>query len=64
MKNAANKTRTPPEPGPGQPEEERSKFIVYGREVLGRRVHKSGGSGRVYLPRDWLGKKVKVIRVD
>src|SRR5439155_144386 len=27
-------------------------------------VAKSGSSGRVYLPPDWIGKRVKVIRVD
>ena len=27
-------------------------------------VAKSGSSGRVYQPPDWIGKRVKVIRVD
>jgi putative transposon-encoded protein len=41
-----------------------SKFEVYGEEMLEKVVAKSGSSGRVYLPPDWIGKRVKVIRVD
>ena len=42
----------------------RIKFEVFGEEVLEKTVNKSSGSGRVYLPLDWLGKTVKVIRID
>lgn len=42
----------------------RSKFEVYGREMIEKDVKKSGNSGRIYLPPDWIGKKVKIIRVD
>ena len=41
-----------------------SKFEVFGQEMLEKVVAKSGSSGRVYLPPDWIGKRVKVIRVD
>jgi len=41
-----------------------SKFEVFGEEMLEKIVAKSGSSGRVYLPPDWIGKRVKVIRVD
>lgn len=41
-----------------------SKFEVYGEEMLEKTVAKSGSSGRVYLPPDWIGKRVKVIRVE
>lgn len=41
-----------------------SKFEVYGEEMLEKVVAKSGSSGRVYLPPDWVGKRVKIIRVD
>jgi putative transposon-encoded protein len=41
-----------------------SKFEVFGEEMLEKVVAKSGSSGRVYLPPDWIGKRVKVIRVD
>jgi putative transposon-encoded protein len=40
------------------------KFEVYGEEILEKDVKMSGHSGRVYLPPDWVGHKVKVIRVD
>ena len=40
------------------------KFEVYGEEILEKDVKMSGHSGRVYLPPDWVGHKVKVIRMD
>ncbi|MBF0510181.1 MAG: DUF2080 family transposase-associated protein [Deltaproteobacteria bacterium] len=40
------------------------QFIVYGQEMLKKEVKLSGNSGRVYLPPDWVGKHVKIIRVD
>ncbi|NHJ01948.1 MAG: DUF2080 family transposase-associated protein [Candidatus Heimdallarchaeota archaeon] len=42
----------------------RSKFEVYGEEMLEKEVKKSGNSGRVYLPPSWIGKRVKIIRMD
>lgn len=41
-----------------------SKFELYGEEMVEKRVKGSGNSGRVYLPPDWVGKIVKIIRVD
>jgi len=41
----------------------RSKFIVYGEEMLERVVKLSGNSGRIYLPPNWVGYRVKIIRV-
>jgi putative transposon-encoded protein len=40
------------------------KFEVYGEEMLAKSVKMSGNSGRVYLPPDWVGHRVKIIRVD
>lgn len=40
------------------------KFEVYGEEMLAKSVKMSGNSGRVYLPPDWVGHKVKIIRID
>ena len=40
------------------------KFEVYGEEMLEKDVKMSGNSGRVYLPPDWVGHKVKIIRID
>ena len=40
------------------------KFEVYGEEMVEKIVKLSGNSGRVYLPPDWVGRHVKIIRVD
>lgn len=40
------------------------KFEIYGEELLEKEVGQSGNSGRVYLPQDWVGKRVKIIRMD
>jgi len=40
------------------------KFEIFGEEMLEKRVKASGNSGRVYLPPDWVGHKVKIIRID
>jgi putative transposon-encoded protein len=40
------------------------KFEVYGEEMIEKEVKQSGNSGRVYLPPDWVGKHVKIIRID
>src|SRR2546426_73376 len=41
-----------------------SRFEVFGQEMIEKIVAKSGNSGRIYLPPDWIGKRVKIIRVD
>jgi len=43
---------------------EKIKFIVYGEEMVERIVKMSGNSGRIYLPPNWIGCRVKIIRVD
>lgn len=40
------------------------KFEVYGQEMIVKRVKPSGNSGRVYLPYEWVAKKVSIIRVE
>jgi putative transposon-encoded protein len=42
----------------------RVKFEVYGEEMLEKKVSLSGNSGRIYLPPDWVGHHVKIIRID
>jgi putative transposon-encoded protein len=42
----------------------KSKFELYGEEMVEKLVKGSGNSGRVYLPPDWVGKIVKIIRID
>ena len=40
------------------------KFEVYGEEMMEKIVKLSGNRGRVYLPPDWVGSRVKIIRID
>lgn len=42
----------------------RVKFEVHGEEMIEKEVKLSGNSGRVYLPPDWVGHQVKIIRID
>jgi putative transposon-encoded protein len=42
----------------------RSKFEVWGEEMIEKEVKQSGNSGRVYLPPEWIGRHVKIIRID
>jgi putative transposon-encoded protein len=48
--------------GHGRPP--RSKFEVFGEEMIEKEVKHSGHNGRVYLPPVWVGKRVKIIRID
>lgn len=41
-----------------------SKFEVWGEEMIEKEVRQSGNSGRVYLPPEWIGRHVKIIRID
>jgi putative transposon-encoded protein len=45
-------------------EEKKVKFEVYGEEMVEKVVKLSGNSGRIYLPPDWVGCRVKIIRID
>ena len=42
----------------------KAKFEVYGEEMIEKEVKQSGNSGRVYLPPEWVGKHVKIIRLE
>ncbi len=42
---------------------EKSKFEVLGEEMIEKKVNSSGNSGRIYLPPEWIGSKVKVIKL-
>ena len=35
-----------------------------GYEMLEKTVNKSGTSGRVYLPVNWINKRVKVVLIE
>ena len=40
------------------------KFEIFGEEMIEKMVKSSGNSGRVYLPPNWVGHNVKIIRID
>ncbi len=40
------------------------KFEVYGNAMIEKKVRVSGNSGRIYLPPDWVGHHVKIVRLD
>ncbi len=52
----------------GKPEDPgkspKAKFSVFGEQLIEKEVKPAGNSGRVYLPLDWVGKQVKIIRID
>jgi putative transposon-encoded protein len=37
---------------------------VTGYQIIEKTVKASGNSGRVYVPAEWVGKKVKVILIE
>lgn len=41
-----------------------TKIQVSGFEMLEKQVNKSGNSGRVYVPIEWVGKNVKIILLE
>lgn len=55
----SNQAETPTEETP-----KKVKFIVYGEEMLEKEVKLSGSSCRVYLPPTWVGRHVKIIRIN
>ena len=50
----------PEEPGRSP----KARFGVFGEEMIEKEVKLSGNTGRVYLPLEWVGKYVKIIRID
>jgi putative transposon-encoded protein len=40
------------------------KLEIEGYEVIEKVVKSGGNSGRVYVPVDWLNRRVKVIRIE
>jgi len=40
------------------------KITIEGYEVIEKTVKGGGNSGRVYLPKFWIGKRVKIILLD
>lgn len=42
----------------------KTKFEIYGEEMIEKPVKSTGNSGRIYLPPDWVGHRVKIVRID
>ena len=57
------KTENKKEWGP-KSTKEKVKFEIWGEEMIEKQVKLSGNSGRVYLPPNWVGHHVKIIRID
>ena len=53
-----------PQKGPAPDCTNRPKFTLYGVEIVEKKVSVCNKGGRIYLPLRWLGKKVKIVRVD
>ena len=51
-------------PSAGEIDRTKVKFEIYGEEMIEKIVKSSGNSGRVYLPPNWVGHNVKIIRID
>jgi hypothetical protein len=62
------KQKTRPKKNGGKPEgasmSAKTEFRIFGEEMIEKKVKTSGKTGRVYLPGDWVGKQVKIIRID
>lgn len=43
---------------------EQMKVEVQAYQVIEKTVKASGNSGRVYVPKEWVGKKVKVFLLE
>jgi hypothetical protein len=48
--------------GPGR--SVKVKFGLFGEEMIEKEVKPRGSAGGVYLPSDWVGKLVKIVRID
>ncbi len=48
----------------GEASQNKVKFEVFGEEMIEKTVKLSGNSGRIYLPPNWIGHNVKIIRID
>jgi putative transposon-encoded protein len=42
----------------------KAEFRVFGEEMIEKKVKSIGNTGRVYLPLNWVGRLVKIIRID
>jgi putative transposon-encoded protein len=45
-------------------EMEETQIQIAGYEMLEKKASRSGNSGRVYVPVEWIGKRVKIILLE
>lgn len=64
VKNSNKKIEDDEKKPAAEPPNTKVKFEIYGEEMIEKRVKASGNSGRVYLPPNWVGHRVKIIRTD
>lgn len=64
VKNSNKKIEDDEKKSAAEPPNTKVKFEIYGEEMIEKRVKASGNSGRVYLPPNWVGHRVKIIRTD
>ena len=43
---------------------DKMEIKIEGYQIVEKVVKLSGNSGRVYVPIDWVGKKVKVVLIE
>ena len=47
-----------------EPVDTKARLEIFGLEMIEKTVRHCGASGRIYLPSDWIDKRVKIIRTD
>lgn len=40
------------------------KIQMEGYEVIEKKADKGGNSGRIYVPKHWVGKKVRAVLIE
>lgn len=43
---------------------EKMRIEVEGYEAIEKTVKPAGNSGRIYVPKDWEGKRVKIVLLE
>jgi putative transposon-encoded protein len=41
-----------------------ARIEIFGSEIIEKQVKPCANSGRIYLPPEWIGHRVKIIRID
>jgi putative transposon-encoded protein len=40
------------------------KFEIFGEEMIVKKIRPGGCSGKIYLPAQWVGHRVKIVKTD